>query len=254
MLICYRPHCIITGKHVSHQRQFNQSTNGTTKYWLNHIGADNLYRTLHLHFAYPGLKEAGAEFVKDCTVCQQHKLPGRGYGHLPPREAQLKPFYDCCVDLIGPWNVTLNGEVLSISALTCIDPVTNLTELVRLQNRTSSHVAFKFEQAWLSRYPRPVQCIHDQGTEFTGAPFQQLLDLFGIKDVPTSVANPQANSVCERMHQVVGNLLRTLIHSTTRSATTSGKYDRLRTSNSATFTSGYHTQHHGNFTRGPRVS
>ena len=111
-----------------------------------------------------------------------------------------------------PWNITLNGKVLTISALTCIDPVTNLTELIRLQNRSSEQVAFKFEQAWLSRYPRPVQCVHDQGTEFTGAAFQRLLTLFGIKDVPTSVANPQANSVCERMHQVVGNLLRTLLH------------------------------------------
>ena len=33
-----------------------------------------------------------------------------------------------------------------------------------------------------------------------------------IKDVCTSAKNPQANAVCERMHQTVGNVLRTLLH------------------------------------------
>jgi hypothetical protein len=43
--------------------------------------------------------------------------------------------------------------------------------------------------------------------------FQILLQQYGIKDVPTSVQNPQANAVCEQMHQVVGNILQTLLHS-----------------------------------------
>jgi hypothetical protein len=38
-----------------------------------------------------------------------------------------------------------------------------------------------------------------------------LLHQYGIADVQTSVKNPQANAVCERMHQTVGNILRTMI-------------------------------------------
>ncbi len=34
----------------------------------------------------------------------------------------------------------------------------------------------------------------------------------GIKDCPTTSRNPQGNAVCERMHQTVGNVLRTLLH------------------------------------------
>jgi hypothetical protein len=34
----------------------------------------------------------------------------------------------------------------------------------------------------------------------------------GIKDVPTTVKNPQANAICERIHQTAANVLRTLIH------------------------------------------
>ena len=35
---------------------------------------------------------------------------------------------------------------------------------------------------------------------------------FGIKDVLTTSRNPNANGICERMHQTVGNVLRTLVH------------------------------------------
>ena len=75
------------------------------------------------------------------------------------------------------------------------------------------HAARAFELGWLHRYPRPVRCIHDQGNEYLGPEFQSLLKKNGIQDVPISVRNPQANAICERMHQVVGNALRTLFNS-----------------------------------------
>jgi hypothetical protein len=38
------------------------------------------------------------------------------------------------------------------------------------------------------------------------------LELNGVKDVPTSVKNPESNAICERMHQTAANVLRTLLH------------------------------------------
>jgi transposase InsO family protein len=69
-----------------------------------------------------------------------------------------------------------------------------------------------FENIWLARYPRPLKCIHDQGTKFIGTDFQAVLRCAGIQDVPTTVRNPQANPVCERLHQSVGNTLRILFN------------------------------------------
>ena len=92
-----------------------------------------------------------------------------------------------------------------------IDTVTNLVELVRLENKSSAHVALQFENTWLSRYPRPLHCIYDQGGEFTGYQFQNLLARHSIQRHAISAKNPQANSICERMHQTVGNMLRAMI-------------------------------------------
>jgi hypothetical protein len=47
---------------------------------------------------------------------------------------------------------------------------------------------------------------------FVGSEFQFLLQGCRIKDALTSSKNPQANSICEWMHQTVGNVLQTLLH------------------------------------------
>jgi hypothetical protein len=97
----------------------------------------------------------------------------------------------------------IGGYEHKFIALTIIDMITNLVELVRLENKISEHVAMLFENTWLSRYPKPLQ-------EFTGFPFQRLLHRMNIHSHPTSVKNPQANVICDRMHQVVSNSFRAM--------------------------------------------
>ena len=57
-------------------------------------------------------------------------------------------------------------------ALTIIDPVTNLTELVRVDNKTVEHVANKFAYTWLTNDHGQRKCIHDNEGEITGWEFQ----------------------------------------------------------------------------------
>jgi hypothetical protein len=50
--------------------------------------------------------------------------------------------------------------------------------------------------------------VYDNGSEFK-LYFQELIDSYNIKKKPTTVKNPQANAVLERVHQVIANMLRT---------------------------------------------
>ena len=75
----------------------------------------------------------------------------------------------------------------------------------------SAKCARAFENGWLSRYPRPMRVIHDQGSEFMGAPFQDLLRRAGIKSVLTTACNPHGNSIIKAVHKSVGQVLRTLV-------------------------------------------
>jgi transposase InsO family protein len=148
--------------------------------------------------------------LSKCKPCQEYKNVQRGHGELAPREAALLPWSDIAVDLIGPWTLQVSNQKVTFNALTIIDLVTNLVELVRLDNKTADHVAIKFVNTWLARYPRPTSCVYDQGGEFIGFAFQTMLDRHNIEHRPTTSKNPQANAICERMHQSVGNSLRIL--------------------------------------------
>jgi len=46
-----------------------------------------------------------------------------------------------------------------------------------------------------------------------GQEFQDLLDSYGIKPVPTTVKNPRSNGVIERVHLTMGDMLRTMTFS-----------------------------------------
>ena len=92
----------------------------------------------------------------------------------------------------------------------------------RQKDITTYHI--KIQPSWLARYPLPLRCIHDNGGEFTGWEFQELLQLLHIEDVPTTSRNSTANAICVRMHQTVGNILRTLRY-TNPPTTVSGAAD-----------------------------
>ncbi len=47
-----------------------------------------------------------------------------------------------------------------------IDTVSNLVELVRIDDKTSAHIAKKYAQVWLTRYPWPAHRIHNNGGKF----------------------------------------------------------------------------------------
>jgi transposase InsO family protein len=50
----------------------------------------------------------------------------------------------------------------------------------------------------------------DRGSEFTGQDFQKMIkEDYAIKAKPITERNPQANAIVERVHQVIGNIIRT---------------------------------------------
>jgi hypothetical protein len=57
-------------------------------------------------------------------------------------------------------------------------------------------------RTWFSRYPHCQHIIYDNGSEFK-LHCEALCDSYGIKRKPTSVKNPQANAILERVHQVI---------------------------------------------------
>ena len=179
---------------------------------LNHPGSTKLYATLSKYFYFSGMKEYINEYTKSCDTCQRYKLPQKAYGELPEKlYIDLHPWEEISVDLIGPWTVNLHGQQMQFHALTTVDHATGIAEINRIKNKSSSHIAMTFINNYLARYPRPLRCIFDNGGEFVGQEFQQALVMYGIEPHPTTVKNPQANAICERLHQVIATNIRTYL-------------------------------------------
>ncbi len=62
------------------------------------------------------------------------------------------------MDLLGPFTYT-NHRISLLLCLTIIDIATRWIEIVAIPDKTSETVAFAFDCAWLSRYPRPPLSI-----------------------------------------------------------------------------------------------
>jgi hypothetical protein len=113
-------------------------------------------------------------------------------------------------------------------ALPIINPATSWCEVVKLHlvrrlktitvngkessiieeifDKTSEHIVRLVNKTWLSRYPRCCYIIYNNGSEFK-LNFEYLCETYGIKCKPTTVKNPQANAISERLHQVLGQIL-----------------------------------------------
>jgi hypothetical protein len=101
---------------------------------------------------------------------------------LPEGKLRSVPFGEFAIDSIGPWIIQVCNKLYKFNALTAIDAVSNLVELVRIDEKTSTRMARKYTQVWLSRYPWPERCVHNSAGEFVGPEFQFLLQGCMIKD------------------------------------------------------------------------
>ena len=90
-----------------------------------------------------------------------------------------------------------------------IDPATSWFEMKQIPNKQAVTVANAVEQAWLSRYPWPKKITFDKGSEFMAEFGKMIVKEYGIKKRGISPRNPQANSILERIHQVIGNMIKT---------------------------------------------
>ena len=90
-----------------------------------------------------------------------------------------------------------------------IDPATGWFEIVEIPKKQADEIANLIEQTWLVRYPWPQNVICDRGKEFMAEVNEMLTEDYGIQVNRITTRNPQANAIVERVHQTIGNMIRT---------------------------------------------
>ena len=91
-------------------------------------------------------------------------------------------------------------------SITCIDPVSNLVEMIRINGKTFKHVAEQFKKVWLARCPRPNKCIHDNGGEFIGGLYKYGCSLLSNEGEKTNNTLKTVIRASSRITKIVINL------------------------------------------------
>ena len=178
---------------------------------LVHPGETRMEASIRSVYTWKNLRKDVQKICKHCHICQMSKKSGRKkYGLLPPKEAECLKWNRVNVDLWGPKTIhNKDGNIYKLHAMTMIDPTTGWFEIATLRDgKTAAEAQRLFDSVWIARYPRPNEIGFDGGGEFK-AEFRELCDNMGIKRKPSNAWNPQSNAIIERVHQVLGDNLRT---------------------------------------------
>ena len=161
------------------------------------------------HFYHKDIDNECEKHVDACETCILNKRGGRVYGKAGPRDASVLPWQEVHCDSIGSWDIELRARKLTFHALTMIDLCTNLVEIKGTLSTTAKENADALINIWFARYPRPIRVVSDQGPEFSSE-FTDAIEELGIEHSTSSSRNPQGNSIIERIHQTIAQVIRTV--------------------------------------------
>jgi len=122
------------------------------------------------------------------------------------------------VDLIGPYDFGVKNEKepekdtsVQLHCMTMIDPATGFFEcceiMCEIMRKHADYIANHLEICWLTQYPWPTEIVMDKGREFALEVADLLKSEYGIHHKIIASRNPQANSMIERCHQTLANMI-----------------------------------------------
>ena len=178
--------------------------------YLLHQGENRTELTMGQHYCWRNMRKTVQQVCKACTVCREFKKRAKKYGKLPPKPVpETIPWHTLCIDLIGPYTFGKGKHAFQLRCLTMIDPATGWFEIVQVPEKRADLISNLIETTWLTRYPWPTEVVMDRGSEFAAEVRDMLQNDYPIKRKLITTRNPQANSIVERIHQVVHNMVRT---------------------------------------------
>ena len=171
-----------------------------TLHFLSHPGARPSIKLVSARFIWPSLKKDVREWCRTCHQCQASKVSRHvraPVSLMPPAERRFGSLH---LDIVGPLPVSRDFRYL----LTVVDRFTRWPEAFPLRDISARSCCEAFSHGWLARFGIPDEIITDQGAQFTGSMWRELMSTLGIHHASTTSYHPQSNGMVERMHRQKG--------------------------------------------------
>lgn len=180
-----------------------------------HLGVFKTHRRLCLTYFWPGMHKDVVEFIKECDVCAAYKHSTQATpGLMGKPKVCHRPFQVVSTDLVGPLPRSRSGFTFLLVVTCCFS---KYTLLFPLRRATSALVAKHFENNVVLVHGVPETVIADNGVQFTGSEFRNMLKRYKVPNVHlTPRYTPQVNMV-ERYNKTVMTAVSSYVNENHRS-------------------------------------
>jgi hypothetical protein len=157
-----------------------------------HYGIDRTIQRITSRYYWKNMRTIITKHVKSCIECQRYKATNLRPAGLLQTTAINQRFEVVAFDLIGPLPPSEDNErwIFVIE-----DVATKWIELFAMETASAENCATLLMNEVILRYGTPRKFISDNGTQFVGATFQQLMYCMDIEHTFTPVYHPEANPV-----------------------------------------------------------
>ena len=172
-----------------------------------HLGENKTWKAFNRKYSTPQGRRKCREVVRTCPECQL----GKDYmaRHVPKGHINSPgPWETISIDVVGP--VPVDGKS-NRYIVTMMDVYSRYLIASPVRNHRASTVSRCLYELAVAYFGAPRSILSDRGAEFTGMVWESLTQRLGAKIKLTSPYYPQGNSVIERSHRTLSNMLRTML-------------------------------------------
>ena len=168
-----------------------------------HMGVQKTFDSIRQKYYWPILFKEINTYVSECIVCQTRSLQKI---KQPLQETDIPPYpmAKLSLDLSGPYPTTLSGNRYIIAFF---DWYSGWPEAFAVSDKMGETVADLIIDQIFPRCGSSLLTVRDNGTENVNKAANETLAWLNIDHVLTSVYHPQSNSMVERFHRTLHDIL-----------------------------------------------
>ena len=178
-------------------RKLAQELHSTT-----HLGGQALWKLFSDRYFHKAGRRLCIEVAQSCPQCQLKS----DYGHRLRTTGSIQssgPWDMLSVDIVGPLPADRRHEFLILF----VDCYSRYTILVLASNHTANTVSDALLRYVVPYFGTPRRLLSDRGREFVGEVWNKMTRSLGIQRLLTSPYHPEGNSINERSHRTINNML-----------------------------------------------